>query len=221
MNKESKVEEVKEETPVIELNKAEDMVKDMEIPKDTSTKVKKTVKFNKPPQTQKQSKVSAIYKELAYLHQYSQALDKATADIRNNLVIALLEIYKVVFKDCPTFKEVGITKETASHYQKVIGLYYKKDDQILRIIPIEDGWKMSHTELAKYDIEIEAGKQKVEGLKVQFKFEGISPDADYPTTFECFCQNGHESVLKLKEYLYSIKNQKEILTNGNTTNSEQ
>ena len=178
---------------------------------------RKKVKFNKPQQTKKASRADSTDRALDNLAKYVLALEKGTADIRNNLTIAIGELYKEVYKDCPTFKEIDFNENNLSEFQKVIGVYCKRGEEIVRIIPVEEGWKLAFSEKTKYVIEGQNEGQEVDGLKVQFKYEGITESADYPTEFECFAQTGHEAIMKLKNYLFSLK--KEIVLSSGTTNS--
>lgn len=152
--------------------------------------------------------------KIEYLAHYIGELEKGVANIRNMLTTALIINYKETFKDCPKIKEEDVTETNYQEYSKIVGTYYMKDDEVVRIVPIQEGWKMDDTKppvAIEYDEEVVnennevTGTQPTKGYTVSFKFEGITPDADYPTEFQCNAVNFDHAMTKLKKMLHSLK----------------
>ena len=174
-----------------------------EVAKETTKPMAKKVTFNKGPQTQKQSKMDALAKKVDIVALYLRDIEGAVQQKTTNLTLAMLEIYDEVFKDCPKVREADITHEDAKSYTQVLMHYYKTDGKMVKIIPIEEGWKLVSIEPDNHE--------SPKSFTIVYNYAGIAEAADYPTTFTAVMQNPYEGVMKLREYLFSLKEEKKII----------
>lgn len=174
-----------------------------EVAKETTKPMAKKVTFNKGPQTQKQSKMDALAKKVDIVALYLRDIEGAVQQKTTSLTLAVLEIYDEVFKDCPKVREADITHEDAKSYTQVLMHYYKTDGKMVKIIPIEEGWKLVSIEPDNHE--------SPKSFTVLFNYTGIAETADYPTTFTAVMENPYEGIMKLREYLFSLKEEKKII----------
>lgn len=140
--------------------------------------------------------------------QYARTSTQVLTDSVSDLTTAIHVIYEEMFKNCQTIKEEDIKDEDVEKYLPLVGKYFKHGDTIVRMTPIEEGWVIAKSEPGEGTIEMEVA----EGKKVQvpyavvtFEFRGIAPNAAYPTTYTCQITTSNEAIMKLREYLFSLK----------------
>jgi hypothetical protein len=163
----------------------------------------KKVTFNKGPQTQKQSRLDAMAKKMDILALYIKDVEQSVQLLRSNLVGGLMEVYDSEFKDCRQVREDSISVEDATSYTQVILNYYKTNGEMVKIIPIEDGWKMTA-------ITPDDGNNP-KNFTVEYEFTGVIATPDYPTKFSAVVDNPYAGVMKLREHLFSLKEEKKII----------
>lgn len=163
----------------------------------------KKVSFSKGPQTQKQSRLDGMAKKMDILALYIKDVEQSTQLLRTNLIGAMMELYDVVFSDCRQVREDSISVDDANSYTQVLLNYYKTKGEMVKIIPIEDGWKMT-------GITPDDGNNP-KSFTVEYEYTGVIATPDYPTKFTAVVDNPYAGVMKLREYLFSLIEEKKII----------
>lgn len=163
----------------------------------------KKVTFSEGPQSQKQSRIEKLAKKMDILALYIKDVEQSVQLLRANLAGSMMEVYDSEFKDCRKVREDSISVDDAASYTQVILNYYKTNGEMVKIIPIEDGWKMT-------SIVPDDGNNP-KNFTVEYEFTGVIATPDYPTKFSAVVDNPYNGVMKLREHLFSLKEEKKII----------